>query len=158
RGIKTTDESQTFTYDALYRLTQAVGVWGTKTYAYDSGGVGVGNPTTYGGLTARSLTFVGQQVMSGTGLSGPMYDPAGNRTHKVLAGATSDYTWTAENRLLTVKNGGVPLASMVYDADGQRVQKIYTPPGGTTVTTTYIGKMYEKRTYSDGSAERHTLH
>src|SRR5262249_32060163 len=35
-----TDETQTYAYDALYRLTQATGVWGAKTYAYDR----MGNP------------------------------------------------------------------------------------------------------------------
>jgi RHS repeat-associated protein len=47
---------------------------------------------------------------------------------------------------------------MTYDAEGGRVKKLYRPSVGVAVTTTYVGNMYEKRTYSDGSPERHTLH
>jgi len=55
-----TDETQTYTHDPLYRLTEATGAWGATTpntyvqkrYEYDS----IGNPTTFGGVTDRTLT------------------------------------------------------------------------------------------------------
>ncbi len=151
-----TDETQAYTYDSLYRLTQADGVWGSKPYAYSS----IGNPITFGGLTTRTLNFIGQQVMSGTGLSQVEYDPStGNMTHKKLDGVESTYDWTAEGRLSTIKKGNLVVAQMTYDAEGQRAKKVSSPSrNGTDTTTTYIGAMYEKRTYSDASPERHTMH
>jgi RHS repeat-associated protein len=151
-----TDETQTYTYDPLRRLVGATGVWGSKTYKYGA----TGNVEVFGGLVARTLNYrnnwpPGQQVLSGTGLSGVMYDTAGNMTHKVLDGVTWDYSWTAENRLASATRNGVTTAQMTYDADGDRVKKVSTV-GGTTVNTTYIGKMYEKRVYADG-AQRHTI-
>ena len=56
------DETQVYSYDALYRLSQADGIWGTKAFVYSA----IGNPTTFGG---RTLNFAGQQLVSGTGLA-----------------------------------------------------------------------------------------
>jgi RHS repeat-associated protein len=149
-----TDETQVYSYDDLYRITQADGVWGSKPYAYTV----LGNPYTFGGLTTRTLNFTGQQVTSGTGLSNVTYDPAtGNMTRKVLDGNDSEYGWTAEGLLAWVRTSGA-LTAMTYDGQGQRVKKVYTPSTSGMVTTTYIGSMYEKRSYSDGSPERHTIH
>jgi RHS repeat-associated protein len=147
------DESQTFAYDAIYRLTQATGVWGTKAYAYD----GLGNPTTFGGLIPRTFSFTGTQVTSGTGLTNVIYDPSGNMTHKTIDGIDWDYTWTVENRLATLSKGGAALLAMTYDASGERVKKVYSPPGSASVTTHYVGDLYERRDYGDGSPQRHTI-
>jgi RHS repeat-associated protein len=150
-----TSETQAYVYDDIYRLWEANGVWGLKTYhRYNS----IGNPEEFGGLVQRNLVFVGQQVQSGTGLSGVTYDAAGNMRHKVLDGVTWDYDWTAENRLASISKNGWATATMIYDAGGQRVKKIYSPQGGSSVTTLYVGNVYEKRTYGDGSPERHTIH
>jgi RHS repeat-associated protein len=147
-----TSETQSFSYDALRRLTGASGVWGTKSYAYTA----TGNPIAFGGLIQRDLTFDGQQVTSGTGLSGVTYDAAGNMTHKVLDGVTWDYAWTAENRLATASKNGVMTARMTYDAKGNRVKRISNSKNGT-VTTTYVGDMYEKRVFADGT-QRQTIY
>ena len=148
-----TDETQTYTYDPLYRLTQAIGVWGTKAYAYDA----MGNPTGFAGLVNRTLTFTGQQVTSGTGLSGVTYDGFGNTTHRVIDGVTWDYAWIGLNHLASATRNGTVVAQMTYDADGHRAKKVFTPSTGPTVTTIYFGNFYEKRTYSDGSPARHTV-
>lgn len=76
----------------------------------------------------------------------------------MLDGATWDYGWTGEGNLATAAKNGLLLARMTYDADGQRARKVYSPANGPTVDTIYIGNMYEKRTYSDGSPARHTIH
>ncbi len=148
-----TDETQTYTYDPLYRLTHAIGVWGTKAYAYDA----MGNPTGFAGLVNRTLTFTGQQVTSGTGLSGVTYDGFGNTTHRVIDGVTWDYAWIGLNHLASATRNGTVVAQMTYDADGHRAKKVFTPSTGPTVTTIYFGNFYEKRTYSDGSPARHTV-
>jgi YD repeat-containing protein len=165
-----TDESTSYSYDNLYRLTNAAGVWpGVKSYTYDS----IGNPAAFGGFTQRTLGFnngnpYNQQVVSGSdganwNLSNVVYDGHGNMTHKRLNGDDWVYTWTTEGRLASAMKNQTQVASMKYDASGQRVQKTYYAPGrapwsvGPHITTTYIDKVYEKRTYSDGSPERHTL-
>src|SRR5207248_6128535 len=137
----------------LSRLTQAAGVWGTKAYAYDA----LGNPTAFAGLVNRTLTFTGQQVTTGTGLSNVTYDGFGNTTHRVIDGVTWDYTFVGENHLASASRNGAVVAQMTYDADGHRTKKMFTPSSGPTVTTTYFSNLYEMRTYSDGSPARHTV-
>jgi RHS repeat-associated protein len=148
-----TDESQTYTYDSLYRLTQATGVWGTKSYAYDS----IGNVKTFDGVINRTLNYTGQQVTSGSGLSTVKYDTAGNMTQKTLDGITSTYGWSAENRLTSVSSNKA-WSLISYDADGQRAIKWSQVAGGPGVFTTYIGDLYEKRMYSESTPTRVTIH
>src|SRR5207237_54264 len=57
-----TSETQTYWYDTLYRLASASGVWGTRTYSYDANNSGVGNPTSFGGVTQRRLSFSGAKL------------------------------------------------------------------------------------------------
>ncbi len=148
-----TDESQTFSYDPLYRLSQATGVWGTKSFAYDA----LGNATSFGGLVARNLTYNGSQVASGTGLSNVTYNAIGNVTHKVLDGTTWDYGWNG-HQLETITKNGAQVGSISYDSDDQRLKSVVTPAGAPAMTTLYIGKAYEKRSFDDGLPDRHTLH
>lgn len=158
-NLVNTDETQAYSYDAAGRLQQASGMWGgvssTKSFAYDA----VGNPTTFGGLVNRTVQFTGMQIASGTGLSNYRYDPAGNLIHKVQDGVTWDYAWTAEGRLASATKNGAPspTAEMTYAADGLRMLKVFRPATGPVVTTAYFGQLYEKRTFSDGSPEQHTL-
>jgi RHS repeat-associated protein len=148
-----TDESQTFSYDPLYRLREATGVWGTKSYDFDV----LGNAKSFGGLVDRTLNYTGPFVKSGTGLSDVTYNGIGDVTHKVMDGTTWDYGWHA-HRLEAVSKNGTQLASILYDSDGQRLKSVITPAGAPSMTALYIGKVYEKRTFDDGSPERHTLH
>ncbi len=158
-----TDETQTYTYDSLYRLTQATGMWGangtqvTKAYTYDA----FGNVQTFGGVVNRDFSsqtsYVGQQLVSGTQLSAS-YDAAGNMTQKTLDGISWTYNWSAENRLTSAFSNQGAFALMSYDTNGQRALKWSHVSTGPTVITTYIGDLYEKRTYTDGTAMRQTLH
>jgi len=148
-----TDETQYYQYDYGYRLTSAKGVWGTKAYGYDA----TGNPVQFGGIIQRTLTFDGQQVVSGTGLSDVTYDTAGNMLHKKLDGVEWGYTWTADGYLAAATKDGSAVAEMTYDAAGARAKKVFHAADGTVVTTTYVGGGYEKRTYSSGAADRTTI-
>jgi RHS repeat-associated protein len=144
-----TDETQIFTYDPLYRLTRALGAWGMRTpntyiekvFEYDS----IGRPKKFGGVIDRTLEYEALLLHSASGF------PYENFS----------FNWTAEERLASVsKRDGTSSVgvAMTYNAEGDRVKKVSSSTGGPTVTTTYIGKMYEKRTYSDGSPNRNTLH
>lgn len=148
-----TDETQTYWYDANYRLANATSPsWGSKSWVYDD----AGNATTFSG---GSLQYnLANQVTGGTGLSDVRYDGAGNTTHRVLSGTAWEYGWTGENRLASVTKNGVIASHLEYGADGLRMKKVFYPSTGPSVTTFYAGKTYEKRTFSDGSPEKHTLH
>jgi RHS repeat-associated protein len=153
-----TDESQIYVYDPLYRISSAMGAWGPRQYGYDGGSAGVGNPTIFGGYTQRSLTFLGQQVTSGTdganwNLSNVLYDGRGNLAAKTLNGDQWRYGWTTENRLASAMKNGAPLASMVYDESGQRVKKTTSPQSGQTITTRYIDGTYEAQEFQSGEAK-----
>src|SRR5262249_1253807 len=86
-----THHTQIYFYGSFYRLTAATGGWGSRSYIYDGGSAGVGNPTSFGGYTQRTLNYSGQHVTSGTdgagwNLSNVFYDNRGNMTHKTFNG------------------------------------------------------------------------
>ncbi|MCE9599208.1 MAG: hypothetical protein K8S54_14690 [Spirochaetia bacterium] len=142
-----TDETVTYTYDNLDRLTQANGVWGTLSYAYNS----VGNMTS---MEGRSLTYTGQRATSGTDFTAT-YDASGNNTAQTIDTVSWSYDYDAENRMTRVQKGGNVVANMVYDDAGQRVKKTFNRPDSGQVTTIYIGQGYEVRK-RDG-IEFHTI-
>ncbi len=83
--------SQTFTYDDLNRLTQAVGsAYGTQTFAYDS----IGNMTT---KASRTMSY-------GAGSAGPH--------------AVTDVTWTGTNFPTFCRDLASGNCDMTYDANG----------------------------------------
>ena len=132
--------NQDFGYDALDRLTSAVGPYGaggvtaTLTYTYNQ----IGNMLTNSQVGTYSYPTSGAGVVrphavTAAGGNTYSYDNNGNLT----SGAGRTYTWNLENKPLTVVQGGTT-STFVYDGDGGRVKKIV----GTT-TTRYISKLYE---------------
>ena len=102
--------------DALYRLTPTT----TTAYTY--------NPSGRTSTRPHAVTRAGTKTYS--------YDANGN----MLMGDGRVMTYDNENRLSTVRKNGAA-TSFVYDGDGGRVKKTVTN-GGTTTTTTYVGKLY----------------
>ncbi len=123
--------SQTFTYDALNRLSAATAstyatspahCWG-ESYQYDNqtiGGAwgnltGIGMASTaYKGCTQESLSVTAtaqNQISNGSSYA---YDTAGNMT--TTSGVT--YTYDAENHLIATSG-----VTYTYDGDGKRVEK-----------------------------------
>ncbi|MCI0530022.1 MAG: RHS repeat-associated core domain-containing protein, partial [Nitrospira sp.] len=134
------NNSQTFVYDYLNRLTSAQAtVYGTITYAYNE----IGNMTsnsqignyTYptNGIRPHAVTQAGATVYG--------YDNNGNMT--TGAGRTIAYDY--ENRPTSITISG-QTTTFVYDGDGGRVKKI-----GGGLTMTYIGKLYECVTGGSGT-------
>ncbi|OJX69199.1 MAG: hypothetical protein BGO94_11640 [Micrococcales bacterium 72-143] len=110
-----------YAYDALGNRTQmlehAVGGGSDTTTSYTHGGSGFGPhqlassvKTTGGSSTATSFA----------------YDDAGNRASSTTGGATTDYQWDAEGKLV-----GVDGAEYVYDVSGGRT--VRADASGTTV-------------------------
>ncbi len=129
-GVNTS--TQSFTYDALNRLTQAVAVgsYGTKVYEYDE----IGNITkkdekiySYGenGAGPHAVT----SLSDGTVFS---YDANGNMSQmQEVSGQKSEYIYDVENRLTSVKKNNQLIAEYQYDGDGGRTKKTaYTYSGG----------------------------
>ncbi|MEU7389836.1 RHS repeat domain-containing protein [Streptomyces tanashiensis] len=101
----------------------------TFEYGRTDTGNGTSAPTETQPHTLTSVTSE-----PGTG-SSYAYDDAGNTTTRTLPGGTQDLTWTPENRLDTIKAGGVT-TRYVYDADGNRL--LENTPSGSVL---YLGEM-----------------
>jgi len=124
-NYKDNTRNQSFTYDALNRLTSAQNAgtncatttingkteyWGNS-YGYDA----------WGNLLAKTVTKCGAENLSLTALannqlSSYSYDAAGNMTHDATSGL--NYPYDQENRVTGA--GGF---TYTYDGDGNRVEK-----------------------------------
>lgn len=142
------DESQTFTYNDIGRLTQAVGAYGTVHYAHDI----AGNLTQKGGLefsyqadpgTQRSHRAASDQLTL-------RYDPAGNLISKTTDSDHWQYAYDGENRLITVErqdltrpNGGVAtVSSYQYDHSGRLLRETRWSGGDQTGRKTSLAADY----------------
>ncbi len=130
--------TQTFQYDALNRLTQAVGAsYGTQTFAYDA----IGNMTTKAGVT---MTYGGPRphaVMTTSSGLAMSYDADGNMTGKVSSatGVRLAMKYDAENRLAEVQSG-VQVPSNVTLSAGMNM--VGFPSLGSAATLTNVLKQF----------------
>ncbi len=136
-------DTQSFQYDALNRLTQATGNnYGTKAYSYDE----IGNITSKEGVSyTYAQNGAGPHAVTalsdGTAMT---YDTNGNMITKNKAGIITNYEYDVENRLLRVKNGSTTIEEYEYDGDGGRTKKITYDTQNPTVTTKFVGSLYEE--------------
>lgn len=141
--------SRAYEYDGAGRLVkETLTVRGSSdtrvtTYAYDRAGnrtsrsvvaPGVNVTTSYSYDTNDRLI---QESRSSGGSIAYAWDANGNLIKKTEAGQVTLYAWDAENRLIEVKRGAteagaVVVASYLYDADGNRVQKTEPLSGKVT--------------------------
>lgn len=126
-----TTQNQTYGYDNLDRLVQAVLPTTTRTYGYDL----TGNRTsaTVGGLTDTHTTAASSNRL--TSISGGTtrtlaYDAMGNITGDGVFTATYD----ARGRLSTIKVGTGANTTYTYNGPGQRIGK----SGGPAGTVNYV--------------------
>ncbi len=139
-------QTQTFTYDALHRLSTAqasgatgYGGYSQKSYGYDA----IGNLTHFESTTQNQYYQDAAHKHAVTHIGGTApgnqkywYDQNGNATRRIAGTQDVTLSYDAENRL-TGMSGGV-ISSYVYDGDGKRVKET---SGGTT--TVYIGNTFE---------------
>ena len=142
-------QSQTFSYDSVYRLTQGYTTGGTggfydESYTYDA---------TTGNLSSKAGVSYGYQdtnhfhaVTHLDSVQKYWYDANGNMTDRIVDNDRYELTYDAENRLVEVEKNQTTVGEYVYDGDGSRVKSV---AGG--VTTYYIGNYYEWRVETSGS-------
>ena len=122
-----TSAAISYSYDSLYRLTEAD--TGAESYSYSYDGVGnrtslvITTTTTYQYDAADRLTSVGGQNYT--------FDDNGNKT----SDGVHTLTYDAADRLVSISGGGVN-ASFSYNGDGLRVAQTVN-----NVTTTFAWDM-----------------
>ena len=137
-------QTQSFTYDALDRLTgasaQAGGPWAAYSGSYEYDRVGNLRLKAEGGITHTMQYSDTAHVHAVSAVDGvaQTYDANGNMTERVVDGVTYAQGWDQENRLVWVSTGGVT-TTFTYDANGALVKK-EDPLVGTTY---YVGPHYE---------------
>lgn len=137
--------TETFTYDAINRLTGVSGP-APKSYQYDA----IGNITyksdvgTYlygqGGTKPHAVTQAGPNIYA--------YDQNGNQISG--AGRTIAYTSFNKPSQITTATASV---SFAYDANHRRITKT-----SASSTTVYLGKLYEKTTGAGAAEHKHYLY
>ena len=122
--------SQGFAYDALFRLTQGIGAYGTIDYAYDAVGNRLTRTITAGGATTETSTYDVasnrlETVFDGTDTRTLTYDASGNTTvdNKGGGGPVLTIPYNDAGRPASVSDGGGTLATYGHNAIGQRVLK-----------------------------------
>ena len=146
-----TVKADTFSYDAIYELTQAATNGSTTDNdTYDA----VGNRLTdvFGGTYSynNSNELTAYPAYTWT------YDNNGNTTGKTVSGSTTTYNWDFENRLTSVVLPGTGgTVSFKYDPFGRRIEKV-SPTSGTTIYAYDGDNMVEQLNSSGTATARYT--
>ena len=128
--------TQNYAYDSINRLATAVETNGfSRTYGYDRYGnrwvaasSGINSADSHEPTVGTLFNAVNNR------LANQSYDAAGNQTSydpRLLS-------YDAENRLISATSAMNGNEYYLYDGDGRRVRKTWTPYGGTTQSTTYV--------------------
>ncbi len=139
-----TSQTQSFTYDALYRLTSASGGYGQIDYGYDA----IGNLVRKTSSTAADQNLgelrygegnAGPHALTSAGALSYGYDAKG---HLIRKGAAT-YQWNAKEQL-TAATTGERQSAYAYNAEGVRVRQ-RVQQGDVMTTTLYVGENVELR-------------
>lgn len=130
QGDPTRDQS--FQYDNLDRLSQAIGLYGQLDYGYDANGNRTQKTTVNGGTTIETYSYTGNrldQVDIDDGSSQTQrvfqYDAAGNVTQDSRSdGTVYDLTYNDANRFANLDRDTVATAIYLHNALGQRSAKV----------------------------------
>jgi RHS repeat-associated protein len=139
------DQTQSFQYDALYRLIRSSGAYGQIDHAYNS----IGNMVRQTSTAADSRLQLGEMrygdhgagphALTSAGGQGYSYDANGNRSGK----GSMTYAWNPRDWLISVRDGEA-VSNYAYDASGQRIRQ--TVQQGALITRTlYADQVAEVR-------------
>ena len=117
--------SETYSYDALYRLTAVNDASGAaiEAYTYSKTGDRL-SKTKAGGLATGVYGYQsGTHWLTSIGSAARAYDANGNTIGSANAGETLGYGYNDRNRLTIVQRNQQTVATYVYNAMGERVAK-----------------------------------
>ncbi len=141
RKTKSGTSNETYGYDEVYRLLQAVTPRGTENYTYDE----VGNRQTGPGAKDTAYRYNNGNQMTSGRTFGYTYDNAGNQAARtVAANAGKDWTltWDYENRLTKMektKGAEKRTIDFKYDPLGRRIGKdLTTVINGVAKTSSWL--------------------
>lgn len=146
--------TETYTYDALNRLTKAVGAWGTIQYGYDS----VGNRLWINAGTNQTYTYGSYNKLTNDGTYSYAYDKNGNVEWKNSTTAKYNYVYNAFGQMTKVVkwtySGGAWTSSVVglysYDATGERAL-VFESGNNTAYVYSGMGPIYQFDTDGKGN-------
>lgn len=118
--------NKAYTYDALDRLTAAIGPWGSLSYSYDKLGnrlkeIENSNETNYTYAANRLISTIGTKPFTFS------YDGNGN----AITENTKQYIYNQNQRLIKVAEDSSIKGEYVYNGKGQRIKK--TSKGSSTI-------------------------
>ena len=125
-------------YDGIDRLTSetvAGSLSYAKVFAYDAVGNRLTQTTTGTGAASVTYAYDSRDRLSAENSTSYGYDANGNLTSK---SGEASYGWDFENRLTNATMTAGATVAHQYDADGNRVQTVVTPSGGSAATTNML--------------------
>ncbi|NII53786.1 RHS repeat-associated core domain-containing protein [Luteibacter sp. SG786] len=115
---------ETYTYDALYRLTGVKDASGAavETYSYSKAGDRLSK--TAPGLATGTYGYeTSSHHLTTIGAASRTYDANGSTTANASAGTAWGYGYNGRGQLTVLQQGGATVATYVYDAASHRVAK-----------------------------------
>ncbi len=140
-----TELSESFSYSSMGWLGTAAGPYPSQDYSYDL----AGNLQGKNGVTFTYPPHSNQLSGASNGLI-QGYDDNGNTTSQSLGGVDTVYTYNGLSRLVEIQDGGETTLSAIYDAAGNRVQRV----DENGVISRYITSVYNL--VKEGTSERYT--
>ncbi|MGA7439924.1 MAG: RHS repeat-associated core domain-containing protein [Luteibacter sp.] len=127
--------TETYGYDALYRLTGVKDASGDAIEAYTYSKVGDRLTKSGAGILTGAYSYEpGTHHLTSVGTTARVVDARGNTTSNVLASGTYGYGYNQRNRMVVLQKDGATEATYRLNALGQRVQKAV---GGVSTTFDY---------------------
>lgn len=126
---------ETYTYDALYRLTGVKNASGTIVEAYSYSKTGDRLSKTAPGLATGNYGYqAGTHQLTSIGTASRTYDANGSTTGNASAGTAWGYGYNGRGQLTVLQQGGATVANYAYDASAHRIAKTV---GSTTTRYVY---------------------
>lgn len=141
-----TNSVQSYKYDSLHRLTEAVEKTDTTTnwsqeFEYDRYGNRIGIDQAIGLLTLNTTPTIDTNTNRFNPSQGFSYDKNGNVVNDVdpISSLTRQFIFNGDNKQVEVKKDGITIGRYYYDGEGKRVKKVTDTE--TTVFVYSSGKL-----------------
>jgi len=119
--------TQDYVFDAIKRLTDATGAYGTFEYSYDDVGNRETRANTGSGGFSETYTYPPDShrlaSVTSTGTGGNNYNYSYTDAGSISSNGIFNYEYNAANRMTTVRQDSTIVAEYVHNAIGQRVSK-----------------------------------